>query len=248
VEGSDGRPARCGATIALVAAPSPLHARLDEGVARLTLSRPQRHNALSVALLDALAQALDDVVERGARAVVLAGAGRSFSSGADLDEVAALAPGQRRAYLERTLATLRRLDDLAVPTIAAVHGHALAGGCELALVCDVVVAGADAVFALPETALGMLPVVALVRGRARLARGDLARMVLAGERLDATQARAAGLAAVVTVAGDHERVAGALAARIAAAPPAATRAALRLLREPASFAAALDAAAALGEA
>ena len=114
-----------------------LRVRRDGPVVWLTLDRPERRNALTAATLDALGAALTAAADDGARVVVLHGAGPAFSSGADLAETAALAAGERDAYLRRTLAALRTLDDLPIPTVAAVHGHALAGGCELALVCDV---------------------------------------------------------------------------------------------------------------
>ena len=223
---------------------SHLRVRRDGPVAWLTLDRPERRNALTAATLDALGAALASAVADGARVVVLHGVGPAFSSGADLGETAALAAGEREAYLQRTLAALRTLDDLPIPTVAAVHGHALAGGCELALVCDLVVASEDACFGLPETSIGMLPVVALAAGRRRISSGTLARLALASERLDAAEAHRAGLVDVLVPAGEHLAEAGRLAGRIAAADPVAIAEATRLLRDPdPGYAAALAAAA-----
>ena len=222
-----------------------LRVRRDGAVAWLTLDRPERRNALTAAMLDALATALTAAVaDDGVRVVVLHGAGSSFSSGADLGETGALAADERDAYLHRTLAALRTLEELPIPTVAAVHGYALAGGCELALVCDLVVASADTCFGLPETSIGMLPVVALAAGRRRISSGTLARLALANERVDAAEAHRVGLVDVLVPAGEHLEEAGRLAARIAAADPVATAEATRLLRDPeAGYDAALAAAA-----
>jgi enoyl-CoA hydratase len=227
-----------------VSAP-PLRVRHEGAVAWLTLDRPARHNALTLELLEALGAALAAVVAGATtRVVVVSGAGPSFCSGADLVETAALLAGaDRDDYLRRTFAVLRTLDELPLPTIAAVHGHVLAGGCELAMVCDLVVAGIDAVFGLPETELGMLPVVALTRGRARPAPGVLARMVLAGDRLDAPQALRAGLADVLAPAGEHLAEAARLAEAIAERDATAVAAATALMRAAPDDAAALAAAA-----
>jgi enoyl-CoA hydratase len=227
-----------------VSAP-PLRVRHEGAVAWLTLDRPARHNALTLELLEALGAAAAGAVADGTtRVVVLHGAGPSFSSGADLAETKALlADADRDDYLHRTFAVLRTLDELALPTIAAVHGHVLAGGCELAMVCDLVVAGADAVFGLPETEVGMLPVVALTRGRARLAPGRLAQMILAGDRLDAPQALRAGLADLLAPAGEHVAEAARLAVAIARRDATAVAAATALLRAAPDDATALAAAA-----
>jgi enoyl-CoA hydratase/carnithine racemase len=132
----------------------------DGPVAVLTLNRPARFNCISRALLDELDGALaaietDDTV----RAVLIQGAGRHFCTGADLDEVLAARADATamRGFVERGHAVFRRLERLAKPTVAAVHGLALAGGFELLLCCDLVLAGRGAQLGDQHAQYGLYP-------------------------------------------------------------------------------------------
>ena len=127
------------------------------GVALVTIERPDVLNALSFDLLDELAAALAALdADPACRAIVLTGSGtRAFAAGADIRELAVQTPvsllvGDRFAVWERIAATR-------TPVIAAVRGFALGGGCELALSCDLIVAGDDAQFGQPEINLGVMP-------------------------------------------------------------------------------------------
>lgn len=127
-------------------------------VALITLNRPERLNAMNRAMLADLQHACDTAqADDSVRAVVLTGAGKGFCSGFDLKEQAVQTPqgvAEWRRALQEDFAAVMRFWHLPKPTIAAVHGHALAGGFELALACDMTVAADDAVFGEPELKFG----------------------------------------------------------------------------------------------
>ena len=127
-------------------------------VALLTLARPQRLNAIDKRMLGELAHALDGVErDEEVRALVVTGAGGNFSSGFDLKEQMESRPSGVDAWreiLDRDFSTVMRFWHLKKPTIAAVQGYCLAGGCELALSCDITIASEDAVFGEPELKFG----------------------------------------------------------------------------------------------
>ena len=168
-------------------------------VAIITLNRPERLNAYNVAMRDALYEALLAVRDTpGVRAVVLRGNGKAFCSGGDVAEFGS-APSPVRArevrWLRDVWGTLRRLRAI---TIAAVHGYAVGGGFEVAMLCDQCIAAADARFALPETGLGMIPGVGGTQTLSRLiGSGRALRLVLSGAELDAHAAQRLGLVARV---------------------------------------------------
>ena len=131
---------------------------VDGPVATLTLNRPQRLNAINKTMLGELQAALD-IVENddNIRALIVTGAGGNFSSGFDLKEQMQAAPSGMDAWrdiLDRDFAAVTRFWSLRVPTIAAVQGYCLAGGCELALCCDITIAAQDAIFGEPELKFG----------------------------------------------------------------------------------------------
>jgi enoyl-CoA hydratase len=128
-------------------------------VAVLTLNRPEALNALSVEMLDDLDDLLDAIAEEASlRAVVLTGAGeKAFTAGADIAHMKTASALEARDYAKRGHAITARLENFPKPVIAAVNGYALGGGCELALACDLRLAGERARFGLPEVNLGILP-------------------------------------------------------------------------------------------
>jgi enoyl-CoA hydratase len=198
--------------------------------ALVQLDRPDRRNALSTEMLTAVADALAELDrDAGVRAAVLTGGPRVFASGADVRELRDVAPA---AYASSPrVAQWRRLGALELPLIAAVAGVALGGGCELALLTDLLVAGDDAVFGQPEVGLGLLPAAGGTQRWARAAgRYRAAEVVLAGRRLDAIEARDLGLVASVVPAERIEAAGLALAARVAAGAPLALRAARAAVR------------------
>jgi len=167
----------------------------DRGVLRLTLNRPEARNALSVALMSALIEALGGAAkDPQARVVVIAGAGPAFCAGHDLREMRA---DQRRETYERLFAQCSELMlaivRLPKPVIAEVHGVATAAGCQLVATCDLAVAAEDTRFATPGVNIGLFcstPMVALTRAVGRKAAME---MLLTGEFVDAATAHAIGL-------------------------------------------------------
>jgi enoyl-CoA hydratase len=199
-------------------------------VAHITLRRPERLNAIDAAVNRELVDAVRRLdADPEARVGILAGEGRAFCAGADLGAVAA---GGGEALGDGTesfagFVSMAR----AKPVVAAVHGYALAGGLELALACDVVVAAAGTQFGLPEVTRGL---VAAAGGAIRLPRlvpeKRALEIILTGRRFDAAEALALGLVSRVVAAEELEAAARELAEQIAGNAPAAVRASLQLVR------------------
>ncbi len=202
-------------------------------VAHLTLNRPRRLNAFSVAMRDDLFVLLEAVRDDpDVRAVVLSGAGeRAFCAGADLSEFGT-APSQvvaRAVRWERDVWGLFLAIDK--PIVAALHGYVIGSGVEMACLCDLRVASDDATFAMPEVALGMAPAAGGSQTLPRVVgRGPALEMLLTGRRLTADEAHRAGLVNRVVPRDDLAREAMALAESLAALDPAAVSAAKRAIR------------------
>jgi enoyl-CoA hydratase/carnithine racemase len=203
----------------------------------LALSRPDALNAIDNALLAALHAGLDDLGAAldaeplAVRAVVIAGeGGRAFSTGMDLKERATFDDDALRAQRQDIVRLVSRVHELPVPVVAAVEGFALAGGFELALACDLVVASRDAVFGLPEVGVGVFPggggtqtlTWAVGPARAR-------DIVLTGRRLTADEAEAWGIVARVVDDGAALDRALELAGTIARGAPLGIRQARRAI-------------------
>lgn len=162
-------------------------------VGLITLNRPDSLNALNTAVLTDLVTALDELEQDDhIGAIVLTGAGRAFAAGADIREM------QSRTYADmfgsNHLAAWERLAAARKPTIAAVAGYALGGGCEIAMMCDILIAAENARFGQPEITLGIIPGIG---GSQRLTRAvgkaTAMDMVLTGRTLDADDAHRFGL-------------------------------------------------------
>jgi enoyl-CoA hydratase/carnithine racemase len=195
-----------------------------DGVATVTLNRPEARNALNRTLVRELGDALEALDGNPeARVVVLRGAGdRAFCAGADLkgmfQEAPILEAREQYAGLARILAGIPRMRK---PVIAQVHGYALAGGCGLAVACDLVVAAEDAVFGLPEVKLGLLPLMVLAPIlRAAASPKRVLQMVLTGAELRAPEALAAGLVSQVVPRAELAPAVEALARTLAGYSPA----------------------------
>jgi len=152
-------------------------------VAWLTLNRPDALNALNGDLLNALGARLGEVAgDPRARALVVTGAGRAFAAGADIAEMRKMTPAEGRGFSQLGHAAFGVLEALEIPTIAAVNGYALGGGCELACACDWIYATERAKLGQPEVSLGLIPGFG---GTSRLARkvppGWVRELVLGGE-------------------------------------------------------------------
>ena len=205
----------------------------DGAVAHVILDRPAQLNAISPELLGDLDRACAGIESDGSvRAVALTAAGRAFCAGADLSVVQELAPDpdRWRGFMDLWHRVFDRLERLPVPVVAGVHGVALAGGLELTMVCDLVVADADARLGDQHTNFALL---AGGGGSQRLPRLIGARrakeLMLLGGWIDAQQALAWGLANRVAPAGTVVEATLALARELAAKSAAASRAAKLLI-------------------
>jgi len=223
-----------------------VHVRSEaDGIAEVVLDRPEAMNALSTATLGQLtAHVLAIAADPQVRAVVLSAAGeRAFCVGADLKERAAMSDAQIMAQRPTFRSAFGALLALPQPVIAAVHGFALGGGCELALSCDVIVADGTAEFGLPEVSVGLVPGCGGTQLLARrVGPGRAADLIFSGRRVAADEAAAIGLTDRLVPVGQSRETALELARQLAANSPVAVRAAKRALRNGAglALAAALD--------
>lgn len=205
--------------------------RID-GVALLTLDRPERLNSIGSDTHALLRSALDAIESEPAlRAVVITGSGSVFSAGADITEMRTIADAQSfDAFLRGFHDCYSRLAALPQPTIAAVNGLALGGGFELVLACDLRVAARSAKLGLPEIKLGTLPGAGGTQRLPRLVPLNIAKeLILAGRTLDADRAYALGVLNLVTDPAELLPSALELARDIASGPPKAMAAGKRLL-------------------
>ncbi len=208
--------------------------RPGDHLVELIMDRPEALNAISSAQAEIIASACAQVSkDRTVRVVMLSSAlDRAFCVGADLKERNGFSDDQLRAQRPTMRACFAAVRALPVPVIAAVDGFALGGGCELALSCDLIVAGAGATFGLPEVGVGLVPggggTQLLTR---RLGYNRAADLVLTGRRVDATTAMQLGLADRLAVAGGARTIALELAELIATRSPVGIRNAKTALRD-----------------
>lgn len=188
----------------------------------ITLRREEKLNALSSALERELNTALDGAEAKAAACIVFTGGAKTFSAGADVNELRDVDPAAVLAYYRETGGVYERIAALAQPTISAIAGWCLGGGFELALATDFRIADETAVFGLPEVGIGIVPssggtqrLVTMV-GPARAK-----ELILLGDRIPANRALAAGLVTEVVAAGGALARALELAERLAALPPLA---------------------------
>lgn len=203
-----------------------------DGIAIVTLNRPAALNAINVQVRDDLVQILPAIaIDDEVRVAIIRGAGRAFSAGADVTEFGT-APSPVEAKRIRQLRPVwQLLASCPKPLIAAIHGYAIGAGVELAALCDLRLAAAGTVFAVPEVTLGLIPGAGGSQTLPRVVRPGWAReAILTGERFDAAKALAIGLVNHVVPTDRLEEETDALARRIAANPPAAVQAAKRALR------------------
>jgi len=207
--------------------------RVEATIATVTMDRQAALNALDAEQLGDLQAALDDLAGRDdVRIVILTGAGkRAFAAGADVKAMATMSSEEGLAFGHLGQGVTATLAGMPQPTIAAVNGFALGGGCELAIACDLRLAAETAVFAQPEVSLG---IPAGWGGTQRLTElvgpGVAMDLLLTGRRVIAAEALRIGLVNAVVPAGDLAMVARDLAFSIAKNGPAAVRATKRLVR------------------
>ncbi len=204
-----------------------VHLEKRGAVALVTLDRPDALNALNRALLEAFDAAIGAIhADPDIKALVVTGAGRAFVAGADIAEMQTMTPLEAEAFSASAHRIFSRLEDLPIPTVAAVNGFALGGGCELALACDWIYASSKARIGQPETKLGLIPGFG---GTSRLVRRvGLAwakELVLVAEPISADEAARIGLVnrvfppdelmAATLAVGDAISTRGSIAVRVA---------------------------------
>src|SRR5882724_3260747 len=174
-----------------------------QAVGLITLNRPEALNALNAALVSELRQALDALEEdTGIGVIVVTGSEKAFAAGADIKEM------KDRSFADVYLADFitkdwERLAHCRKPTLAAVAGYALGGGCEIAMMCDIVIAADTAKFGQPEITIGTLPGAGGTQRLARsIGKAKAMDLVLTGRMMDAAEAERAGLVARVVPAAE----------------------------------------------
>jgi enoyl-CoA hydratase len=204
----------------------------ESGVAILTIDRPQRLNALDGATLDELAHAVRELHHNDSiRCVIVTGAGdRAFVAGADIHELSAATPESAQRHALHGQAVFNAIETLGKPTIAAINGVALGGGCELAMACTLRLAAETSRLGLPEINLGLIPGFAGTQRLSRLVgKARALELILMGDTLTAADALSIGLVNRVVPAAALMTECRALARTLAAKPSVAVRCALQAI-------------------
>ncbi|MDJ0955493.1 MAG: enoyl-CoA hydratase/isomerase family protein [Arenicellales bacterium] len=176
----------------------------DGAIAKLTLTREEKLNALSDDMLDTMREHLEGLAETPeVRALIVSAEGRAFSAGGDITSMERMDAAAFNATIHRYMRLSRTFRDLDIIAIAAIHGYALAGGFELALMCDIRIAASSAQFGLPDAALGLSPTSGMTWMLPRvIGLGRAMHLTLTGDRFDAAEAMRIGF--VTTVVDDED--------------------------------------------
>ena len=196
----------------------------SEGVATLTIDRPEVKNALDLATVGEIRGALQTLAaDEGVGVLIVTGAGdAAFVSGADINDIRARGRDEGLAAINSSL--FAEIERFPRPTIAAINGYALGGGCELALACDIRIAADTAKFGQPELGLGIIPGAGATQRLPRIiGMGRAKHLVLTGEIIDAKQALEIGLVSAVTPPGQLQIRARELARKVLRQGPLAAR-------------------------
>ena len=178
---------------------------IRDGIAFITINRPDKLNALNDQVMAELADAAERIaVEQEVRGAIITGSGpKAFIAGADIGDLSRQGPFDGKARAMRGQAVLRRLETCGKPVIAAVNGYALGGGCELAMACHLRIASDTAKFGQPEVKLGIAPGYGGTQRLPRLVgKGIALQLILSGEMIDAQEAYRIGLVNKVVPAAD----------------------------------------------
>lgn len=192
--------------------------RIRDGIAELTLNRPDQLNALNTGLREELASAVAEAASSGeTRVIVLTGAGdQAFAAGADVEELVDLDPAGSEQLSLSIMTLHEQLRALPLPVVASIQGWCLGGGLELALACDIRIAAETARFGFPEVKLGIMPGGGGTARLVRAAGAPAARaLCLTGEIIDAERAYQLGLVSRVVPAAELQSATDALARRLA---------------------------------
>ena len=215
---------------------------VKDGVAVVTMNRPDQRNALDTGLIEELRSCLGGLSSADIGACVLTGAGPAFCAGADLKQRLKMTPAEQVAHLEGIFQCSILLEQLPVPVIAAINGPAYAGGLELAIACDIRIASASATFSFSEVSLGIIPGAGgPIRLQRLVGRGQAKLMIFGGEPIGAEEALRIGLVERMVPRERLMEEAAGLATRIATNSRSAVRAAKLLMNNSAemSFSAAM---------
>jgi enoyl-CoA hydratase len=204
-----------------------------DGVATVTISRPEALNALNTRFFNEMDALIDEIADReDVRVLIITGEGKAFVAGADVAEMVAMTQLQATEFSEMGQSTFRGLELLDKPVIAAVNGFALGGGCELALACDIRIASAKAKFGQPEVNLGLIPGYAATQRLPRLVGlGAALQMLLTAEAIGADEALRIGLVQKVVEPDQLLPAAQAMAQLIASKGPKAVKLIKRVVRQ-----------------
>jgi len=206
----------------------------DDHITWITMNRPQSLNALNRELWRELHQALEKAEkDNDVSVIVITGAGRSFSAGDDIKDVASLQkPSEIRDFFHKYAApTVMKIVELTKPVIAAVNGPAYGGGCEIAILCDLVIASEDAVFAVPEARIGALPPIASVIGAYLIGKLNASMLMLTGEPITAKEAKSVGMVNRVVPAEELTKTAKEAANKIMLSAPTSIKAIKKIMNQ-----------------
>ncbi len=197
----------------------------EGGIATLTIDRQDKLNAINPQVVEEIGQSLIDLEAAGPRVIIVTGAGdRAFVAGADITAMSQMDAIEAKRFAELGHAAMALLDRSPIPTIAAVNGFALGGGCEIALSCDIRIAAENALFGFPEVGLGILPGMGGTQRLPRLIGPALAKeLIFSARRVGAEEAKDIGLVNRVVPEGGALSAARELASEIAANGPTAVR-------------------------
>lgn len=200
-------------------------------IATVTVNRPEKLNALNDATIAELGRAIDEVNSRSdVGAMLLTGAGRAFVAGADIGELSSQSPLEATARSRRGQQVFARFEESPKPTLAAINGFALGGGCELAMSCHVRIASSAAKLGQPEVKLGIVPGYGGTQRLPRLVgRGAALRLLLTGDMVDAAEAHRLGLVDLVVEPEQLIATARALAGSMLANAPMAVAGCIELV-------------------
>jgi methylglutaconyl-CoA hydratase len=162
----------------------------------ITLNRPEKRNAISIQMIAELQTALDDIEKTPTRVVIITGSGKAFCAGIDLDYLRAIArqsAAENQDDSKRIAKMFRKIWSYSRPLIAAVNGHALAGGCGIATLCDFTIAVPDAKFGYTEVRIGFLPAIVSVFLTRQIGEKRTRDLLLTGRLVEAAEAKELGL-------------------------------------------------------
>jgi methylglutaconyl-CoA hydratase len=209
-----------------------IHLEYSSEIAMITLSRPDKRNAITAEMIAELLSAFSEVEASPTRVLILTGAGKAFCSGMDLEalkELATQSAAEQREDAGLLARLCLRIWSFPKPTIAAVNGHAIAGGCGIATLCDFTIAVPEAKFGYPEVRIGFLPAVVSVFLVRQIGEKKARDLLLTGKTVDAAEAHLLGLVTQIVPAKELMIAAQILAASLLACSPVSLQMTKKLL-------------------